>query len=737
MVTVRDKFLPSDVEAIDLQQWSFDLALRWELALDEVQPALLAAGEAARQAQLATPALNTVWSREVSCLHAGLEMVEILAEFQLDGAALQAGLLYRAVREGRLAVSAVERQFGAEVAAIIEQVQRMAVISTLRNDSSEAVFGDQAARQAGKIRQMLVALIDDVRVPLVKLAERACAVRALKSAEPDKQLRVAREIFDIYAPLADRLGIGHLKWELEDLAFRYLEPEDYQAIAKLLAEKRSQRQGYIDEVVATLREQLREANISGEISGRAKHIYSIWRKMQRKEVGFSQVYDIRAVRVLVPTVADCYTLLSWVHANWRGIPKEFDDYIAHPKENGYRSLHTAVVGPDNKVVEIQIRTFDMHRESELGVCAHWRYKSGNGDPAARDYESKIEWLRQVLSWQQQLESQVAGQSVAGINAQRIYVFTPDGHVVDLPRGATPLDFAYHIHTDVGHRCRGAKVNGRLVALTTELNTADRVEIITGRERAPSRDWLRSTMGYLASSRAREKISQWFRRQRHSEQLERGQQLWEQAWQSAGRPPVDLDQLASRYNKQDRRGLWLALGSGELQAAQLLPAARRQALPAPAKRPRPVATAAAPLVGLDGLMHRFVGCCEPLPGSAIGGFITQGRGVSIHRADCANYQQLCRVEPQRVLSVAWQPEQSTVVGVRLQLSVIDRKGLLLDISALLDRLAVNILDLQTGHGDHSQRQLQLQLELDEVADAALVDEITAALNDIDGVAAVAK
>ena len=517
MVTVRANPFTDDLALgnIDLPAWAQQLCLRWALPDDELVAGLIAAGEAARRAQLATPALDKVWHREVSCLHSGLEMVEILAEFQLDAVGLQAALLYRAVREGRLAAADVTAQFGSEVADTIDKVQRMAVVSTLRNDSSAAVFGGHADRQAVKIRQMLVALIDDVRVPLIKLAERACAIRAVKSAEPDKQQRVAREIFDIYAPLADRLGIGHLKWELEDLAFRYLEPDDYQMIAKLLAEKRSQRQSYIDEVVATLREQLDSAAIAGEVTGRVKHIYSIWRKMQRKEVGFSQVYDIRAVRVLVPTVDDCYTLLGWVQANWRGIPKEFDDYIAHPKENGYRSLHSAVVGPNGKVVEIQIRTFAMHREAELGICAHWRYKSGDGAPSARDYERKIEWLRQVLGWQQQLESQVAGPAVPGVNEQRIYVFTPDGHVVDLPAGSTPLDFAYHIHTDIGHRCRAARVNGKRVALNRPLQTADRVEIFTVKQGAPSRRGLRTARGYLASSRARDKIRQWFSRQRDS------------------------------------------------------------------------------------------------------------------------------------------------------------------------------------------------------------------------------
>ncbi len=338
------------------------------------------------------------WGEGTSCFRIGLEMAEILADLQLDQDTLVAAVLYRAVREGKLALTGVEAQFGETVAKLIKGVLRMAAISYQRNESDEKVFGKQSEEQADNIRKMLVAMVDDVRVALIKLAERTCAIRAVKTASPARRRQVSREVSDVYAPLAHRLGIGHIKWELEDLSFRYLEPADYKRIASLLDERRIARQEYIDNVLELLRGELKTANIDGEINGRAKHIYSIWRKMRRKGIGFSQVYDIRAVRILVPTVRDCYTVLGIVHSLWRNIPHEFDDYIASPKENGYRSLHTAVIGPENKVLEIQVRTYAMHDEAELGVCAHWRYKGTDTDAAQDGYEQTRSWLRQVLEW---------------------------------------------------------------------------------------------------------------------------------------------------------------------------------------------------------------------------------------------------------------------------------------------------------------------------------------------------
>src|SRR5690606_23493047 len=386
------------------------------------------------------------WGGDADSFKIGLEMAEILAELQLDQDTLVAAILYRAVREGKLPLADVEQQFGATVAKLVSGVLRMAAISYQRNDNEERILGRQSQEQAENIRKMLVAMVDDVRVALIKLAERTCAIRSVKTATVERRRQVAREVADVYAPLAHRLGIGHIKWELEDLSFRYLEPDEYKRIARLLDERRMARQEYIDNMLTLLRSELTAAGIEGEVTGRAKHIYSIWRKMKRKGIDFSQVYDIRAVRILVPTVRYCYTVLGIGHSPWLNIPHEFDDYIASPKENGYRSLHTAVMGPENKVLEIQIRTHAMHEESEYGVCAHWRYKGTDKETAQDSYEQKIAWLRQVLEWHDELGGEPLKEDLRSVNQDRIYVFTPDGHVVDLPKTATPLDFAYRIHT---------------------------------------------------------------------------------------------------------------------------------------------------------------------------------------------------------------------------------------------------------------------------------------------------
>jgi GTP pyrophosphokinase len=400
---------------------------------------------------------------------------------------------------------------------LIDGVLRMATINQLINPNHHNQRFSQSQNQLDNVRKMLVAMIDDVRIALIKLAERTFAIRELKDANDERQQRVAREIFDVYAPLAHRLGIGHIKWELEDLSFRYLEPEAYKHIARLLDEKRLQRDSYIQNVTKTLKETLAKADIQAEVSGRAKHIYSIWRKMQRKKLSFHELYDIRAVRVLVPAVKDCYAALGIVHSLWKHIPKEFDDYVATPKENGYRSLHTAVIGPEGKALEVQIRTSSMHEEAELGVCAHWVYKEGTkGTNKDTGYESKIAWLRQVLEWQEDMgETQIgelADQLSQAIRHERVYVFTRDGHVIDLEAGATPLDFAYSIHTEIGHACRGAKVNGRIVPLSYKLQTSDQVEILTQKGATPSRDWMLVSLGYLGTTRALSKVKQWFKLQ---------------------------------------------------------------------------------------------------------------------------------------------------------------------------------------------------------------------------------
>ena len=425
---------------------------------------------------------DRIWAKGHNSFKIGLEMAQILVELELDQNAIIAAILYRAVREGKVGLDQVKQDFGSETAKLIEGVSQMAAISATHRPFKGSVLG-QTQGQIDNVRKMLVTMIDDVRVVLIKLADRTCAIRAVKNATPEKRQRVAREVFDIYAPLAHRLGIGYLKWELEDLSFRYLHDSAYKKIAKLLDEKRLDRDSFVKRVTEKLKLELENAHIHGEVAGRSKHIYSIWRKMRRKNLDFSEIYDIRAFRILVPSVQDCYAVLGVVHSLWRHIPYEFDDYIANPKENGYRSLHTAVIGPEGKVMEVQIRTREMHEESELGVCAHWRYKGTDVKSRSSGYEEKINWLRQVLEWQEEVgnASEIATQLSSDVGEDRIYVFTPEGHVVDLPRGATPVDFAYRVHTEVGHACRGAKVNGRIVPLTYPLKTGEQIHILTSNQ----------------------------------------------------------------------------------------------------------------------------------------------------------------------------------------------------------------------------------------------------------------
>ncbi|MDA0977514.1 MAG: HD domain-containing protein, partial [Proteobacteria bacterium] len=475
--------------------------------------------ELSEQAESKAIALNSIWAEGHSSYRIGLEMAEILNELRVDEDCLVAAIIYRAVRENQLTLNHVRKQYGEEVARLVEGVLKMAAISDIQFGLHKKVFGERKD-QFDQARKLLVSLVDDVRIALMKLAERTCAIRNAVHSNNPKRLKLAREVFEIYAPLAHRLGIGHLKWELEDLSFRLLEPLAYKRIANLLDEKRTNRQEYIAKVVNEITMRIRQFGIEGQVDGRPKHIYSIWRKMRRKGIPFSEIYDVRAVRVLVNKVDDCYRLLGVVHNLWRNIPHEFDDYIANPKENGYQSLHTAVIGPEGKVLEIQIRTADMHEEAEFGVCSHWQYKAPEDKKGSESYEQRLEWLRQIIEGGD--DDDDAPMDIAdAISVDRVYVFTPEGDVVDLMPGATPVDFAYRVHTEVGHKCRGAKINGRVVPLNTTLNPGDRVEIIVGEDAEPRREWLHEHLGYVATSRARAKIQSWFARREKQKNIDEG------------------------------------------------------------------------------------------------------------------------------------------------------------------------------------------------------------------------
>ncbi len=719
MVQVRAQQPLNTDGSINLESW-LDHVLGLDPALDRA--ALQAACEFARTVELQAKASKSHWVEGSSSFRTGLEIAEILADLKLDQDSLIAAVVYRAVREGKTTLAAVQESFGPVVGKLVDGVLRMAAISDSLNPRDSRVLAPDA--QVENLRRMLVALVDDVRVALIKLAERTCAIREVKSASEEKRHRVAREVFDIYAPLAHRLGIGHIKWELEDLSFRYLEPEQYKQIATLLHERRLDREQYINQVMDKLRAELTDAGIEADISGRAKHIYSIWRKMQRKGLQFSQIYDVRAVRVLVPGLRDCYTALGIVHSLWRHIPKEFDDYIANPKENGYRSLHTAVLGPDGKVLEVQIRTTAMHEEAELGVCAHWLYKGTDVKGNSNHYEEKISWLRQVLEWHEELGDigGLAEQLRVDIEPDRVYVFTPDGHAIDLPRNATPLDFAYRVHTEVGHNCRGAKVNGRIVPLIYQLQTGEQVEIITSKNGAPSRDWLNTNLGYVNTSRARAKIVHWFKLQDRDQNVAAGKLMLERDLARLALAPVDIVKLAEKCNFKTADDLYAAIGAGDVRVAQAIHHAQQlvepdhsadqlELLPRRVGPSRPGNRNDIQIEGVGNLLTQLAGCCQPVPGDPIVGYITHGRGVTIHRQDCATALQLSGREPERTIQVNWGPVPVQTYPVEILIRAYDRSGLLRDISQVLLNEKINLLGINTRSSkEDNTASMQLTIEI---------------------------
>lgn len=695
MVQVRADYPRNADGTLDIDGW-LDGLLATHAAGD--RSVLWRACQLSHAAEAVAIVSDKIWSPYTSSFMTGLEMAEILAGLHLDQDSLVAAILYRAVREDKLPLATVRAQFGDSVATLIEGVLRMAAISMAAVDGGEPVFG-RGSNQSEQIRKMLVTLIDDVRVALIKLAERTCAIRAVKN-NPAKREQVAREVANVYAPLAHRLGIGHIKWELEDLSFRYLQPDAYKKIASLLDEKRRDRDRFIAEVTDALRQRLAAEGIEAEVFGRAKHIYSIWRKMRRKNIRFSEVYDIRAVRVLVNDLRDCYAALGIVHSLWPNIPHEFDDYIASPKDNGYRSLHTAVYGPEGKTLEVQIRTRAMHDEAEYGVCAHWQYKGVDVNARNAFYERKVSWLRQVLEWHEEMGGIEDWTSEFGSEAthDRIYVFTPDGHVVDLATGATPLDFAYAVHTDIGHRCRGAKVNSRIVPLSTALQTGDQVEIITGKEKQPSREWLRASLGYLKTARARAKVRHWFRQQDREQHIAIGRSMLEKEFSRLALNSLDYKAVASKLGFAGVEDMFVAVGAGDQGVGQILHAAQsllelpeaRQFDLLPASSPAATPEGDFHFSGVGNLLTHVAQCCRPLPGDLILGYITIGRGVSIHREDCPNLLQLQANEPERIIQVDWGQQARAAWPVEIEIEAFDRPGLLRDITTLLANERVNLL-----------------------------------------------
>lgn len=680
-------------------------------------------------------------------LTASLDILETLNELKLDEDALLAGLFAPAALDDHLSPEAIGAQYGTGVEQLLQGVLRM---NALRTDQASTASNRSSFtshdKQAENLRRMLVAMIDDPRVAVVKLAERIQALRACGKHHPDA-VDIANECMDIYAPLAHRLGVGQIKWELEDLAFRYIRPEDYKRIAGLLRERRSDREQFIASAIERLSAALAEEGIDGQISGRPKHLYSIWRKMQRKGVGISELYDIRALRVLVKSPAACYTTLGVVHSLWRNIPREFDDYIANPKPNGYRSLHTAVIGDGGKVLEVQIRTPTMHEEAELGICAHWRYKeSDSADKSSSGYEDKLDWLRQVLLWGEELQGDdvISEHLRREVGEDRIYALTPEGHVVDLPAGATPVDFAYHVHTEVGHRCRGAKVDGRIVSLDYALNTGERVEVITGKESEPNRDWMLADNSFVRTARARSKVRSWFRQQNREHAIEAGRAALDRELRRLAVRRPSMMSIAERFGFDAEAALFAAIGHGELSCANIVaeladsePVADTPELPE-ISRPRSSRTQtsrAVAVAGADNLLMHYAGCCKPLPGDEIAGYITAGRGISIHQRLCPKFEALAAESPERLIDVAWQDDGQQQFPVILRIYAHDRTGLLRDIVSTLSNDRINIDDVRSTI-DHAQRSVTMFIGL-EVASMKALGRIMEKIGRVEGVQDVGR
>ncbi|KDD12075.1 RelA/SpoT family protein [Bordetella bronchiseptica] len=637
----------------------------------------------------------------------------------------------------------VASEFGVEVARLVQGARallRLGIVARHASDS-EAESGSQKEMQ----RKMLLAMAADLRIVLMRLASRLQSLRWHAETKTPCAAGFARETLDLYTPLANRLGIWQLKWEMEDLAFRFLEPERYKQIAHLLEEKRVEREAFIAEAIARMQEALARAGVVAEVSGRPKHIYSIWNKMRLKGLDFSQMYDLRALRIIVDDVRACYTALGLVHEMWTPLPEEFDDYISRPKPNGYRSLHTVVTDAQGRAFEVQIRTREMHQFAEYGMAAHWRYKEagarGGQVAASSEYDRQLSWMRQLLAWNSDVEEE--GEAARRAD-QRIYVLTPQARVIELPAGATPVDFAYHLHTDLGHRCRGARVDGQMVPLNTRLATGQTVEVIAAKSGGPSRDWLNTQLGYLASPRARAKVRMWFNAIELQQRITQGQALVEKELQRLGKTAVNLEQLAQGLGFARADDLYVAAAKDEFSLRQI-DAVFQQ--PAPVAEPEPAALAHARsadsaeksgksgvlVVGVGSLLTQLARCCRPAPPDEIAGFVTRGRGVSIHRADCPSYKALAEREPERVIEVAWGKTSDSFYPVDISVRAQDRPGLLRDLSEVFARQRLNVVGVNT----QSRQSLAHMVFTVEVRGGESLHKALDALGEVAGVTSAAR
>ncbi len=693
---------------------------------------------------------RTLGSGERIWSHA-LGMAVIIAGLKLDVESRIAAVLFAIPSQDENGVLHIEQKFGKSAADLVHGISRLNRLRPISKgfvavdiEAGESNPGETRA-QVEVLRKMLLAMVEDIRVVLLRLASRTQTLRFYAAKPDDLRVQVARETLELYSPLANRLGVWELKWELEDLSFRFIHPDIYKDIARQLDEKRSEREGFINDAVEKVRAELQESGVfNAEIYGRPKHIYSIWNKMRKKDVDFSEVYDVRALRIIVDDVKDCYTALGIVHNLWAPISKEFDDYISNPKGNHYRSLHTAVHCLDGRSLEIQIRTWDMHKHAELGVAAHWRYKEGTKAPGADAYDEKIAWLRQLLTWKNEVVDSsdwISHYKQAALD-ETIYVMTPQGRVVDLPSGSTAVDFAYRVHTDLGHRCRGAKVDGHLLPLNTPLETGQQVEIVTAKLGGPSRDWLNPALGYIHTKSARIKVRAWFSNLALEDTLVEGRALVAKELQRSGQSGSNIEELARKLDFAKADDLYIAAARGELNQRQFQSVARGSEgstellVPdsVPTKARRPVeGNQGILIVGVDKLLTQLARCCKPAPPDVIDGFITRGKGISIHRSDCSNFANLAALHPERVIETGWGTETTGVFACDIIVDAHDRQGLLRDISEIFTREKLNVVGVNT---QSKQGSAHMSFTV-EITNLRQLQRTLTLIHDIEGVVGVRR
>ncbi|MCK5720348.1 MAG: bifunctional (p)ppGpp synthetase/guanosine-3',5'-bis(diphosphate) 3'-pyrophosphohydrolase [Thiomargarita sp.] len=669
-----------------------------------------------------------------------ITVADILAQLGMDTDVLVAAILHNIASNKQVILSDVERRFGQVVANLVDGVTKMGFIEEL-NDKSQHTMNTK--KQIEQLRKMLLAMSKDIRVVLIKLADRLDRMRFLHHQPEDKQKRFARETLELFAPLANRLGIWQIKWELEDLSLRYLEPETYKRIASFLDERRIDREQYIQKLLDSLSKALRKNNISSEITGRPKHIYSIWRKMQRKGLDFEQIFDVRALRVLVNSVTECYTALGIIHNIWQPLPNEFDDYIANPKANNYQSLHTAVIGHEQKIFEVQIRTHKMHHHSELGVASHWLYKEGKTQQD-KSFEQKIQSLRKILQFKDQDDDigDFIDRFKSEIFEDQVYVLSPQSKIVNLVQGSTPLDFAYYIHTELGHRCRGAMINQRIVPLTYMLKNGDVVNILTSKEAKPSRDWLIKPAGYLCTRQARNKVKQWFKKQDIQKNISEGKTLLERLLRRLNIKNTDLEHLAQQLAFDSVGNLFASIGRGDTTTMQVSGVFNEQVLSPKKTQVKSVKVnkleqfkEGVYIEGVGGLLVQMAQCCQPNPKQQIVGYITRGRGVTIHYRDCPNALRWQDEGNERLVEVSWgMPDKPKILNypITIQLKAIDRVGLLRDVCMIIATAKVNIISTNSAINQQDNSVfMELNIEIKEL------EQLNQTLSKLDNLANVSK